>query len=56
MTPCSSRPPKKQRDYRLLLSARAVSETGAEVSRLAIPLTAAILLGASPSRWASSPP
>ncbi|MDP9846026.1 MFS transporter [Streptosporangium lutulentum] len=41
-------PLKKQRDYRLLLSARAVSETGAEVSRLAIPLTAAILLGASP--------
>lgn len=49
MTPVLQQVPlKKQRDYRLLLSARAVSETGAEVSRLAIPLTAAILLGASP--------
>ncbi|WP_189243247.1 MFS transporter [Planobispora rosea] len=32
----------------MLLSARAVSETGTEVSRLAVPLTAATLLGASP--------
>jgi MFS family permease len=41
-------PLKKQRDYRLLLSARAVSETGTEVSRLAVPMTAALLLDASP--------
>ncbi|MEU4405057.1 MFS transporter [Streptosporangium sp. NPDC023963] len=41
-------PLRKQRDYRLLLSARAVTETGTEVSRLAVPLTAAVLLGASP--------
>ncbi|MER5625178.1 MFS transporter [Streptosporangium sp. NPDC002544] len=41
-------PLRRQRDYRLLLSARAVTETGAEVSRLAVPLTAAVLLGASP--------
>ncbi|MDP9860941.1 MULTISPECIES: MFS transporter [Streptosporangium] len=43
-------PLRKQRDYRLLLSARAVSETGTEVSRLAVPLTAATLLGASPAQ------
>ncbi|MFF5209886.1 MFS transporter [Streptosporangium sp. NPDC000396] len=43
-------PLHKQRDYRLLLSARAVSETGTEVSRLAVPLTAATLLGASPAQ------
>ncbi|MGW0059663.1 MFS transporter [Streptosporangium sandarakinum] len=43
-------PLRRQRDYRLLLSARAVSETGAEVSRLAVPLTAAALLGASPAQ------
>jgi MFS family permease len=41
-------PLKEQRDYRLLLSARAVSETGTEISRLAVPMTAALLLGASP--------
>ncbi|WP_326820590.1 MFS transporter [Streptosporangium sp. NBC_01756] len=45
-----SLPLRKQRDYRLLLSARAVSETGAEVTRLAVPLTAATLLGASPTQ------
>ncbi|MEV4375907.1 MFS transporter [Streptosporangium sp. NPDC049644] len=43
-------PLRRQRDYRLLLSARAVTETGAEVSRLAVPLTAAVLLGASPTQ------
>ncbi|WP_433253488.1 MFS transporter [Streptosporangium sp. CA-135522] len=43
-------PLREQRDYRLLLSARAVSETGTEVSRLAVPLTAATLLGASPAQ------
>ncbi|MBG0828590.1 MFS transporter [Planomonospora sp. ID67723] len=43
-------PLRKQRDYRLLLSARAVSETGTEVSRLAVPLTAATLLDASPAQ------
>ncbi|GII01101.1 MFS transporter [Planobispora takensis] len=42
-------PLRKQRDYRLLLSARAVSEAGTEVSRLAVPLVAATLLGASPA-------
>ncbi|MFD0887631.1 MFS transporter [Streptosporangium algeriense] len=41
-------PLRAQRDYRLLLSSRAVSEIGTEISRLAIPLTAAALLGASP--------
>ncbi|MEV8632802.1 MFS transporter [Streptosporangium sp. NPDC051023] len=41
-------PLRRQRDYRLLLSARVTSETGTEVSRLAVPLTAAALLGASP--------
>ncbi|MFC7383346.1 MFS transporter [Sphaerisporangium rhizosphaerae] len=39
---------RRQRDYRLLWSARAVSETGTEVSRLAVPLTAAALLNATP--------
>ncbi|WP_435290061.1 MFS transporter [Streptosporangium sp. G11] len=43
-------PLRRQRDYRLLLSARAVTETGTEVSRLAVPLTAAVLLGASPAQ------
>ncbi|GIH74949.1 MFS transporter [Planobispora longispora] len=43
-------PLRRQRDYRLLLSARAVSETGTEISRLAVPLTAATLLGASPAQ------
>lgn len=46
MTPAL--PLRRQRDYRLLWTARAVSETGSEVSRLAVPLTAAVLLGASP--------
>ncbi|MET8158098.1 MFS transporter [Sphaerisporangium sp. NPDC005289] len=41
-------PLRRQRDYRLLWSARAVSETGTEVSRLAVPLTAAALLNATP--------
>ncbi|MFC6085516.1 MFS transporter [Sphaerisporangium aureirubrum] len=41
-------PLRRQRDYRLLWTARAVSETGTEVSRLAVPLTAAVLLGAGP--------
>ncbi|MEV4093598.1 MFS transporter [Streptosporangium saharense] len=41
-------PLRAQRDYRLLLSSRAVSEIGTEISRLAVPLTAAALLGASP--------
>ncbi|MFC4591765.1 MFS transporter [Sphaerisporangium corydalis] len=41
-------PLRRQRDYRLLWSARAVSETGTEISRLAVPLTAAALLGATP--------
>nr|WP_063817956.1 MFS transporter [Herbidospora sakaeratensis] len=41
-------PLRRQRDYRLLWSARAVTETGSEVSRLAVPLTAVTLLAASP--------
>ncbi|GAA1014571.1 MFS transporter [Acrocarpospora pleiomorpha] len=41
-------PLRRQRDYRLLWGARAVTEVGSEVSRLAVPLTAVILLGASP--------
>jgi MFS family permease len=41
-------PLRRQHDYRLLWSARVVSETGTEVSRLAVPLTAATLLGATP--------
>ncbi len=41
-------PLRRQRDYRLLWSARAVSETGSEVARLAVPLTAAVALDASP--------
>ncbi|MGI5491864.1 MFS transporter [Microtetraspora malaysiensis] len=41
-------PLRRQRDYRLLWSARAISETGSEVARLAIPLTAAVTLDASP--------
>lgn len=40
----------RERDYRLLLGARAVSDTGTEISRLALPLTAAVLLGASPTQ------
>ncbi|GHH67439.1 MFS transporter [Streptosporangium violaceochromogenes] len=39
----------RQRDHRLLLSARAASDIGTEVSRLALPLAAALLLGASPA-------
>lgn len=51
VTPVAKQVPlRKQRDYRLLLSARAVTETGTEVSRLAVPLTAAVLLGASPTQ------
>src|SRR5437868_262636 len=38
----------RQREYRLLWSARTVSITGSEVSRLAVPLTAVTLLAASP--------
>ncbi|GII58988.1 MFS transporter [Planotetraspora thailandica] len=41
-------PLRRQRDYRLLWSARAISESGTEVARLAVPLTAATALGASP--------
>ncbi|GIH27539.1 MFS transporter [Acrocarpospora phusangensis] len=41
-------PLRRQRDYRLLWSARAVTEAGSEVSRLAVPLTAVTMLGASP--------
>src|ERR1044072_9931351 len=38
----------KQRDYRLLWTARTISITGSEVSKLAVPLTAVTLLAASP--------
>ncbi|GAB1820844.1 MFS transporter [Herbidospora sp. RD11066] len=41
-------PLRRQRDYRLLWSARAVTEAGSEVSRLAVPLTAVTLLAATP--------
>lgn len=41
-------PLRAQRDYRLLWSARTVSITGSEVSKLAVPLTAITLLAASP--------
>lgn len=41
-------PLRRQRDYRLLWSARTISITGSEVSKLAIPLTAVTLLAASP--------
>ncbi|WP_346104653.1 MFS transporter [Nonomuraea maheshkhaliensis] len=41
---------RKQRDYRLLWTARTISITGSEVSKLAIPLTAITLLTASPSQ------
>ncbi|GAA4595327.1 MFS transporter [Planotetraspora phitsanulokensis] len=41
-------PLRRQRDYRFLWSARAVSETGSEVTKLAVPLTAATVLHASP--------
>ncbi|MCG5219039.1 MFS transporter [Streptosporangium sp. KLBMP 9127] len=42
------RPLRRQRDYRLFWSARTISLGGSEVSRLAVPLTAVTLLGASP--------
>lgn len=42
-------PLRKQRDYRLLWSARTTSITGSEVSRLAVPLTAVTMLAASPT-------
>ncbi|GAA4509976.1 MULTISPECIES: MFS transporter [Nonomuraea] len=41
-------PLRRQRDYRLLWSARTISITGSEVSKLAVPLTAITLLAASP--------
>ncbi|MEU6720028.1 MFS transporter [Nonomuraea sp. NPDC046802] len=43
-------PLRKQRDYRRLWSARTISVTGSEVSKLAIPLTAVTTLTASPSQ------
>ena len=43
-------PLRKQRDYRLLWTARTISFTGSEVSKLAIPLTAVALLAASPAQ------
>ncbi|MGW0809740.1 MFS transporter [Nonomuraea sp. NPDC002799] len=43
-------PLRKQRDYRLLWTARTVSVSGSEVSKLAIPLTAVTLMTASPSQ------
>ncbi|MEV0582437.1 MFS transporter [Nonomuraea sp. NPDC050310] len=43
-------PLRKQRDYRLLWLARTTSITGSEVSKLAIPLTAVLLLSASPAQ------
>lgn len=43
-------PLRNQRDYRLLWTARTISVTGSEVSKLAIPLTAITLLTASPSQ------
>ncbi|MFG3442655.1 MFS transporter [Nonomuraea sp. NPDC047897] len=48
--PASSTPPlHRQRDYRLLWTARTTSITGSEVSKLAVPLTAVTLLAASPT-------
>ncbi|WP_084961356.1 MFS transporter [Thermoactinospora rubra] len=47
--PADPVPLRRQRDYRLLWTARTVSLTGSEVSKLAIPLTAITLLSASPS-------
>ncbi|NRQ40875.1 MFS transporter, partial [Nonomuraea sp. NN258] len=44
----SEAPLRKQRDYRLLWSARTISITGSEVSKLAVPLTAVTLLSAAP--------
>jgi predicted MFS family arabinose efflux permease len=40
--------PLRTRDFRLLFSAYGISAVGSEVTVLAIPLTAAVLLGASP--------
>ncbi|MFI0422043.1 MFS transporter [Spongiactinospora sp. 9N601] len=45
--PTPEPPLRKQRDYRLYWTARTISLSGSEVSRLAIPLTAAALLGSS---------
>ncbi|GAA2802935.1 MFS transporter [Nonomuraea dietziae] len=45
-----SLPLRRQRDYRLLWTARTVSITGSEVSKLAVPLTAVTLLAASPAQ------
>ncbi|MGW7483622.1 MFS transporter [Nonomuraea muscovyensis] len=45
----SAAPLHKQRDYRLLWTARTISITGSEVSKLAVPLTAVTLLTASPA-------
>ncbi|WP_431900249.1 MFS transporter [Nonomuraea sp. bgisy101] len=45
-----SLPLRRQRDYRLLWSARTISITGSEVSRLAVPLTAVTLLAATPAQ------
>ncbi|WP_214105972.1 MFS transporter [Acrocarpospora catenulata] len=41
-------PLRRQRDYRLLWGARVVSEVGGAVTRLAVPLTAVTMLGATP--------
>ncbi|MGI5269735.1 MFS transporter [Nonomuraea sp. CA-218870] len=41
-------PLREQRDYRLLWSARTISITGSEVSKIVVPLTAITLLAASP--------
>ncbi|MGP4094031.1 MFS transporter [Nonomuraea sp. KM90] len=49
-SPPSPIPLRKQRDYRLLWTARTISITGSEVSKLAIPMTAITLLTASPSQ------
>ena len=43
-----ARSPLRGRDFRLLLSAYGVSAVGSEVTVLAIPLAAAVLLGATP--------
>lgn len=43
-------PLRRQRDYRLLWTARTISISGSEVSKLAVPLTAVTLLTASPSQ------
>ncbi|SEM15587.1 MFS transporter [Nonomuraea pusilla] len=46
--PAPPPPLRRQRDYRLLWTARTISVTGSEVSKLAVPLTAVTLLTASP--------